>query len=159
MPRGSRPARATVRSGALAILAANAGEAKGNPLGLPIGSQTWPTRSMLKDFPAYVKRIAEIGVTRLELCSPIGYGAEFASLANASEVRKILADHGMKAESSHFTMRELRNSQQKSIEWAKEVGIKQMITATLGDGNGGSNPTLDQVKRAAEEYNRIAAIA
>src|SRR2546421_9443305 len=108
-----------VRSGAAAILIANAVEANANPLGLPIGSQTWPTRSMLKDFPAYVKTMADIGVTRLELCSPIGYGAEFASLANASEVRKILVDHGMKSESSHFTMGELRKSQQKSIEWAK----------------------------------------
>src|SRR5205085_463283 len=94
-----------------------------------------------------------------ELCSPIGYGAEFASLADPKEVRKILSDHGMKSESSHFTMHELRNSQQKSIEWAREIGIKQMISATLGDGNGGSNPTLDQVKRAAEEYNKIAAVA
>jgi len=151
--------RATVRSGVLAILAANAVEAKGYPLGLPIGSQVWPTRSMLKDFPAYVQMMAGIGVTRLELCSPIGYGEEFASLASPSEVRKILADHNMKAESSHFTMEELRNSQQKSIAWAKEIGITQMITASLGDGNGGSHPTLDQVKRAADEYNGIAAVA
>ena len=65
----------------------------------------------------------------------------------------------MKAESSHFTMGELRKSQEKSIEWAKEVGITQMITATLGEGNGGNHPTLDQVKRAADEYNKIAAVA
>ena len=44
--------------------------------------------------------------------------------------------------------------QQKSIDWAKEVGITQIITATLG---GGNNPTLDQVKKAADEYNKIAA--
>ena len=56
-------------------------------------------------------------------------------------------------------MRELRHSQEKSIEWAKEIGITQMITASLGDGNGGSHPTLDQVKKAAEEYNQIAAVA
>jgi sugar phosphate isomerase/epimerase len=111
---------------------------------------------MLKDFPAFAKQMAEIGVTRLELCSPIGYGKEFASLANGSEVKKILADHGMKAESSHFSMGELRKSQGKSIEWANEVGITQMITATLG---GGNNPTLDQVKRAADEYNKIASVA
>jgi sugar phosphate isomerase/epimerase len=114
---------------------------------------------MLKDFLAFARMMAEIGVTRLELCSPIGYGRDFASLASGDEVRKILADHGMKAESSHFSMRELRNSQGKSIEWAKEVGITQMITATLGEGNGGNNPTLDQVKRAADEYNKIAAVA
>src|SRR5262249_28632665 len=150
--------RAALRSGALALLAVNAVEAKGSPLGLPIGCQVWPTRSLLKDFPAYVKMMAEIGVTRLELCSPIGYGEEFAWLANAREVKKIRADQGMKSESSHFTMEELRNSQQKSIAWAQEIGIKQMLTASLGDGNGGSHPTLDQVKKAADEYNQIAAV-
>jgi sugar phosphate isomerase/epimerase len=31
-----------------------------------------------------------------------------------------------------------------------------MITATLGAGN---NPTMDDVKRAADEYNKIAAVA
>ena len=150
---------AAICSGAAGFLAANAAELRANPLGLPIGCQVWPLRSMLKDFPAFAGSMAEIGVTRLELCSPIGYGREFASLADGKEVRKILADHGMKAESSHFTMGELRHSQEKSIAWAKEIGITQMITATLGEGNGGSHPTLDQVKRAADEYNKIAAVA
>jgi sugar phosphate isomerase/epimerase len=142
-----------------AVLAAGVTSVEANPLGLPIGSQVWPLRPMLKDFPGFAKKIAAIGVTRLELCSPIGYGAEFASLADAKEVVKILEDHGLKSESSHFTLDELRHSQEKSIEWAKEIGISQMITASLGDGNGGSHPTLDQVKKAAEEYNRIAAVA
>src|SRR4051795_12420980 len=81
------------------FLAASASKLSANPLGLPIGSQIWPTRSMLKDFPAYAKMMAGIGVTRLELCCPIGYGAEFASLANPKEVRQILSDHGLKSES------------------------------------------------------------
>jgi sugar phosphate isomerase/epimerase len=140
-------------------MVANSEELSANPLGLPIGCQVWPLRSILMDFPAFTKMLAEIGVTRLELCSPIGYGAEFASLADGNNVRKILADHGMKAESSHFTMGELRNRQQKSIAWAKDVGITQMISATLGEGNGGNTPTLDQVKKAADEYNKIAAAA
>ncbi len=143
-------------SAAAGLLAARVGA---NPLGWPIGSQTWPLRSMLKDFPAFVKSIAGIGVTRLELCSPIGYEGEFAVLADGKEVKKILSDHGLKAESSHFSMGELRKSQGKSIEWAKDVGITQMITASLGEGNGGNNPTMDQVKKAADEYNKIAAVA
>ncbi len=151
--------KATIGSGAVGILLARAGRLEANPLGLPIGSQVWPMRSMLGDFPAFARKVAGIGVTRLELCSPIGYGPEFASLADGKEVRRILADHGMRCESSHFTMGELRNSQQKSIEWANDIGITQMITATLGEGNGGSHPTLDQVKQAADEYNRIAAAA
>jgi sugar phosphate isomerase/epimerase len=126
---------------------------------LPIGCQVWPMRSVLNDFPSFVAMVAAIGVTRLELCSPIGFGHEFASLADGKEVRKILGDHGLKAESSHFSMGELRNSHEKSIAWAKEVGITQMITATLAEGNGGSSPTLDQVKRAADEYNKIAAVS
>ncbi len=151
--------KVAIGSGAAGLLASSVSELAASPLGLPIGSQVWPLRSVLKDFPAFCKMIAGIGVTRLELCSPIGYGTEFSSLANAKEVSEIMADHGLKAESSHFTMGELRKSQGKSIEWAKEIGITQMITATLGEGNGGNNPTLDQVKKAAEEYNRIAAVA
>jgi len=144
---------------AAGFLASGAPLLRANPLGLPIGSQVYPVRSMLRDFPAFVKMMADIGVTRLELCSPIGYGSDFATLANGKEVRTILADHGMKAESSHFSMAELRNSQQKSIQWANDVGIRQMVSATLGGGNGGSGPTLDQVKRAADEYNMIAGEA
>lgn len=151
--------RTAIGSGAVGILLVRAGKLEANPLGLPIGSQVWPMRSMLADFPGFVKRVAGIGVARLELCSPIGYGPQFASLTNGREVKKILGDHGLKSESSHFTMGELRNSQEKSIEWAKDVGITQMISATLGEGNGGSHPTLDQVKRAADEYNRIASAA
>ena len=118
----------TAAAGATGFLAASAPRLRANPLSLPIGSQVYPTRSMLKDFPAYVKMMAGIGVTRLELCSPIGYGADFAALANGKEVQTILADHGMKAESSHFSMAELRTSQQKSIEWAKEAGISPVVS-------------------------------
>lgn len=151
--------KAAAGCGALGVLAGGVASLEANPLRLPIGSQVWPLRSMLKDFPGFVKMLAGIGVTRLELCSPIGYGAEFASLANAKEVRQIMADHGLKSQSSHFSMNELRHSQEKSIAWAKEIGITQMITASLGDGNGGNHPTADQVKKAADEYNQIAAVA
>jgi sugar phosphate isomerase/epimerase len=128
-----------------------------NPLGLPIGSQTYPHRAMIKEgnFAGLLKIFNEIGVERVELCSPLGYG-EFASLSDGKQVKAILSDHGLKCESAHFSMRELRTSQDKSIEWAKDVGITQMITATLG---GGNTPTMDDVKKAADEYNQIAAVA
>src|SRR5512137_876445 len=159
MTRREFISRAAIGCGVAAVLDGSVTRVLANPLGLPIGCQVWPLRSTLKDLPAFAKRIAGIGVTRLELCSPIGYGAAFSSLADGKEVKKILDDHGLKSESSHFTMGELRRSQEKCIEWAKEIGITQMITASLGDGNGGSHPTLDQVKKGADEYNRIAAVA
>jgi sugar phosphate isomerase/epimerase len=142
------------------VLAASATKLYANPLGLPIGSQTYPHRQMIQDgkFADLLKQMKDIGVERLELCSAIGY-REFANLADAKQTKKMIADHGLKCESAHFSLPELRNTQQKSIDWAHEIGIKQMLTASLGDGNGGNAPTLDQVKKAADEYNKIAAIA
>lgn len=127
------------------------------PLDLPIGSQTYPHRAMIKagDFAGLLKIFVEIGVQSVELCSPLGY-EEFAPLADGRAVRTLIADHGLTCVSGHFSMRELRERQAESIAWAQQVGITQMITATLG---GGSTPTLDQVTRAADEYNRIAAVA
>jgi sugar phosphate isomerase/epimerase len=146
-----------VRTAVVGSLGATLGSTlRANPLGLPIGSQTYPHRAMIKEgnFAGLLKLLKEIGVDRIELCSP-GY-AEFASLSDGKQVRTIIADHGMGCESAHFSMRELRESQEKSIAWAKDVGITQMVTATLG---GGNTPTMDDVKKAADEYNKIAAAA
>jgi sugar phosphate isomerase/epimerase len=141
---------------AVAGFLASGVELRANPLGLPIGSQTYPHRALLKqDFPRLMKQLADLGIQRIELCSPLGY-AEFAGLTNGAGVKKILADHGLRCESAHFSMKELRQTQEASIAWAKDVGITQMMTATLGAGN---NPTMDDVKKAADEYNRIATVA
>jgi sugar phosphate isomerase/epimerase len=139
------------------FLAAGVADLRANPLGLPIGSQTYPHRQMIKDgnFAGLAKTLADIGVQRVEMCSPLGY-SDFASLSDGKQVKKILADHGLECESGHFSMRELREKQSVCIAWAKDVGITQMITASLG---GGNNPTMDDVKKAADEYNTIAAVA
>jgi sugar phosphate isomerase/epimerase len=139
------------------FLAAGVAELRANPLGLPIGSQTYPHRAMIKEgnFSGLLKTLADAGVHTIELCSPIGY-ADFASLSDGKQVKKIVADHGLACESAHFSMRELRQDQAASIAWAKDAGITQMITATLGAGN---TPTMDDVKKAADEYNHIADVA
>ena len=141
------------------LLAAGATRLKAAPLGLPIGSQTYPHRAIIKDgnFAGLAATLAGIGVKTVELCSPYGY-TEFVSLSDASMVKQILEDHGLTCESAHFSMKELREKQSACIGWAKEIGITQMLTATLGSGNAPA-PTLDDVKKAAEEYNRIAAVA
>ena len=140
----------------LGALMTGVAELRANPLGLPIGSQTYPHRAMIKEgnFAGLLKTLKEIGVDTIELCSP-GYG-EFAPLADGKQVKRIIADHGLTCVSCHFSMRELREKQGESLAWAKDVGITQIITATLGAGN---TPTLDEVKKAADEYNRIAAVS
>jgi sugar phosphate isomerase/epimerase len=138
------------------LLAGRAPSLGASPLGLPIGSQTWPHRAALKqDLAGVLKQLADLGVRQVELCSPIGY-EDFTFLPKPAELKRILADHGLGCVSSHFTMEELRETQPACIAWAKAMGITQMITATLG---GPKNPALDDVKKAADEYNQIAARA
>jgi sugar phosphate isomerase/epimerase len=129
---------------------------RANPLGLPIGCQTYPVRQMIgQDFPGTIKQLTDAGFTAIELCSPVGYASSgFGVLAKykGAELKKMLGDLGVRCESCHFDMKELRENQADRIAWAKDAGIVQMIVPSLG---GPRNPTMDDVKRAAEEYNRM----
>src|SRR5262249_44056437 len=117
---------ATFDAVAAGLVAAGVVDLRANPLGIPIRSQTWPHRALLKqDFPALLKQLADIGVQRIELCSPIGY-EDFVGLSHGAEVRKLIAEHGLTCQSAHFSLEELRKDQAASIAWAKEVGITQM---------------------------------
>jgi sugar phosphate isomerase/epimerase len=134
-------------------------ELQAAPLGLPIGSQTYPHRQRIKDgdFAGLCKDLASLGVGILELCST-GY-AEFRSLADGKQTRRIIEDHGLKCPSAHFDMSELRTKQGQLIDWAKDIGMTQMGTASLGGRAPGGIATMDAVKAAAEEYNKIGETA
>jgi sugar phosphate isomerase/epimerase len=109
-----------------------------------------------KDFPGTIKLLADAGFQAIELCSPAGYASSgFGDIAKykGPELRRILGDAGVTCESSHFGMDELRKDLDDRIAWANDAGIKQMIVPTL---SGPRTPTMDDVKRAAEEYNKIA---
>jgi sugar phosphate isomerase/epimerase len=149
--------RAGADAAVAGVLAAGVIRVEANPLGLPIGSQTYPHRAMIKDgnFAGLLSVLSGIGVQAIELCSPIGY-EEFASLSDGKQVRTVIADHGLTCDSAHFSMKELRQKQAEAIKWAEDAGITHMVTATL---DGANNPTMEDVKRAADEYNRIAAVA
>ena len=127
-----------------------------SPLGLPIGCQTWPVRSMIaEDFPGTLKQLAAAGFQSIEMCSPVGYAdSGFGGLTKYSgkELRSIIQDTGLTCVSSHFSMDELRKDQDGRIAWAKDVGMTQMLVASLG---GPKNPTMDDVRRAAEEYQKM----
>jgi len=144
--------------GVVAAGLASAGglELRADPLGLPIGCQTWPVRSMIeKDFPGTIKQLSAAGFTTVELCSPVGYkDSGFGGLAKykGSELRKILGDEGVTCVSSHFGIDELRKDQDRSIAWAKDAGLTQMLVPSL---DGPKKPTMDDVKRAADEYNKM----
>ena len=127
-----------------------------SPLNMPIGCQTWPVKeSIAKDFPGTIKQLADAGFQSIELCSPVGYAEYgFGGLANfkGPELRRILSDAGVTCISSHFGIDELRKNQDDRIAWAKDVGLTQMLVPSLDAGN---TPTMDDVKRAADEYNKM----
>jgi sugar phosphate isomerase/epimerase len=147
---------AGMQAAAAGFLFSSAREVCAIPLGMPIGCQTWPVREMIaKDFPGTIKQLAAAGFQTIELCSPVGYAdSGFAGLAKYSgtELRNILSDAGVTCESSHFGIQELRDNEAGRIAWAKDLGLTQMIVPSL---DGPKNPTLDDVKRAADEYNKI----
>ena len=138
------------------LISSAAPELLANPLGLPIGCQTWPVRNMIaQDFPGTIRQLADAGFQAIELCSPVGYAdSGFAGLAKYSgaELRRILSDAGVVCVSSHFSIKELRDNQDDRIAWAKDVGLTQMIVPTL---DGPKKPTMNDVKRSADEYNKM----
>ena len=93
---------------------------------------------------------AAIALTFLGFASDSG----FAGLAKykGAELRKILSDAGVGCVSSHFGIDELRKDQERAIAWAKDVGLTQMLVPSL---DGPKTPTMDDVKRAADEYNKM----
>ncbi len=134
-----------------------------SPYDWPIGLQTFPLgRTMLdKDFRGTMKQVADAGFQLLELCSPWyaknNFGFADQQKYNGAEIQKILGDLGLKAESSHVDMTELRGQElPKLIEWAKSLSLSQIIVPSL---DGPRNPTMDQVKALADEYNKIGEVS
>lgn len=163
MPAISRREFFTRTAGGAAVagfLATADASLRASPFGWPIGCQTFPVgKDIDKDFAGTMQQLVNAGFERIELCSPFWYGEHnfgFASLAKykGSELRKMLADVGLRCESSHVDMTELRGEKlPATIAWAKDLGLTQMMVPSL---DGPRNPTMDQVKQLADEYNKIA---
>jgi len=123
---------------------------------LSFGFQVWTIRKkLLADFAGTLKEMAAMGYSEVEMCSPLGYSmAGFKPLNEMSgtEMRKIVEDAGLKCTSSHFTQPELRNSLDNRIEWAQQMGMKQMVCSMFMVPR---DATMDDWKKAAQELNEI----
>jgi sugar phosphate isomerase/epimerase len=129
-----------------------------DPLGLPIGCQTYPVRkSISTDFAGTMKGLHAAGFTQIELCSPYGYD-DFASLRQYKprELRRMLNDWGLGCISAHWAPSELFEKTDESIAYAKEFGMTQMAIAALGPFDSKGTETVDDVKRYVEPFNVFA---
>jgi sugar phosphate isomerase/epimerase len=129
-----------------------------NPLGLPIGCQTYPVRkSISTDFAGTMKGLRAAGFTQIELCSPYGY-SDFSSLRQykPQQLRRMLGDWGLHCISAHWGPAELFQKPDQSIAYAKEFGMTQMAIAALGPFDSKGTETVDDVKRYVEPFNTFA---
>jgi len=129
-----------------------------DPLGLPIGCQTYPVRKTINtDFAGTMKGLRAAGFTNIELCSPFGY-SEFSSLKQykARELRRMLNDWGLTCISAHWAPSELFEKSDESIAYAKEFGMTQMAVAALGPFDYKGTETADDVKRYVAPFNTFA---
>src|SRR5437763_15812374 len=104
-----------------------------NPLGLPIGCQTYPVRkSISTDFAGTMKGLRAAGFTQIELCSPYGY-AEFSSLRQykPQELRRMLNDWGLGCISAHWSPTELFQNEYDSIAYAMVIGLTLLAIAAI----------------------------
>jgi sugar phosphate isomerase/epimerase len=142
---------------ATAAGAAVAGRLLADPLGIPIGTQTYPIRDALgKDFPGMLKQVAGMGYKTIEMCSPPGYKEGFGALASlsAAEMKKTIEAAGLRCESCHYQFRELRENLDERIAFARELGLKQMILSTFALPN---TAKMADWAKAAGDLNQIAA--
>jgi sugar phosphate isomerase/epimerase len=147
-------------SAALAFMAANGIKLRANPLGLPIGSQTWPHRARIeaegyKGLAALMKDMKAIGIDIVELISPSG---PFKAITDGKLVRKILDDNGIKSPSAHFRGVRTPANLPTLIEWGNAIGMTHMNMASMGGQVVNGVTTLDEVKRVCDEMNKIGAI-
>ena len=121
----------------------------------PLGFQIWTIRQqLLKDFPGTLKMMADMGYQAVEMCSPVGYGFKELIGMKGSEMKKTVEDAGLKLLSCHYSMKELRDTADERINWAKEAGMKQMVIATFGLPKGA---VMSDWQKACDELNEIGA--
>jgi sugar phosphate isomerase/epimerase len=126
------------------------------PLGLPIGCQVFPVRlQLVKDFDGTLRELKAIGYEVIEFCSPPSFVTmDFGPLVGmkASEIRKRIEDAGLRAASCHFQFPELKEHMSARIDFAKELGIRQMVVATFSVPRDSG---MDAWSRAADESNQL----
>jgi sugar phosphate isomerase/epimerase len=143
--------------GAAAVMAGPRG-LKADPLGLPIGCQTYPVRNEIRtDFAGTMKGLRAAGFTSIELCSPFSY-SEFSALQSykPQELQRMLNDWGLNCISAHWSPDELFEHPDERIAYAREFGMTQMAVPFLGPFNFTGRETESDVKRYAEQFNAFA---
>jgi sugar phosphate isomerase/epimerase len=133
-----------------------------SPMAPLIGLQLYSVREDLaKDYPGTLKRIAAIGYREVEAAGFYNH--------NATDVKQMMADAGLRCVSAHYSLADLLKSTDPTIAYAKALGLEYVICsapwsadpAHLQKYPGGSwqgilhAMTLDDWKWNADEFNQL----
>jgi sugar phosphate isomerase/epimerase len=106
----------------------------------PLGAQLYTVRQeAARDLPAVLEAVRKIGYTKVETYWDI-YGHP------ASELRRMINDHGLTAPSGHFNYDGLDSK----FDYAKSLGVEYVICPILPESMWFR---LDGYKRAADQFN------
>jgi sugar phosphate isomerase/epimerase len=107
-----------------------------------LGAQLYTVREQAeRDLPAVLEAIRKIGYTEVETYWDI-YSHP------ATELRRMINDHGLSAPSGHFNYDGLESG--SKIDYAKSLGVEYVICPMLPESMW---LTLDGYKRAADQFN------
>jgi sugar phosphate isomerase/epimerase len=151
--------RSCLAAGAALCAAGRPATARANPLGFPIGVQTYIVRDTIgKDFAGTLKRLSGMGFQSIELCSPPGYGKEWEPLTHltAAQIRETIRTAGLTCESCHYPLVELQAHMDERVAFAKDLGLKQMVVSGFWLKK---EATLSDWRASAEACNRLGARA
>ena len=140
----------TAAAGAAALMAGPSSLLAAGYKKLPIGVQLYSVRSDFnKDVPGVLAGIKKIGYEGVEFAGYANYGT------NASGLRKLLDDNGLKACGSHIQNGGLGYLQgagfQIEVDYNKTIGNDRLIIAM------GNARTIDQWTKMADDFSAVAA--
>lgn len=105
------------------------------------------------DFPGTLKKVQSMGYSQIEMCSPKSYQWKSIARLSNKEINTIINDAGLTCPSCHFTYGELKDELDDRIEFAQELGLKDMILQSFFLEK---NATLNDYRKAADKLNEIA---
>jgi sugar phosphate isomerase/epimerase len=120
----------------------------------PVGLQLYSVRNLLpKDFDGTLRQVHADGYTVVEAAGFFDH--------TAPEFRKSMDTAGLRCVSAHYNLALLEKQLDSIIDYAKSLGLEYIVCSSSGgmhrDPGVKGDPTLDDWRWIADEFNRIGA--
>jgi hypothetical protein len=123
------------------------------PFSLPLGVQGFDIQSLeFKDMDGTWKQLAGLGYQFIDFMSTTsgrGVPPNIAAMSG-KQLRESLGAAGLSAPNAFFTLAEFRDAYDKTMEYAKGLGVKNAVVTPIQP-----TATADDWKRVADELNRM----